>query len=275
MTPGQFRPVRLPMYDWPEVAEETRELEEALTDEICSVLSIASTRLDPWDPGVGLYDLWTDPALLLGQTCGYPLTHELAGKVHLLGAPNYKAPGCNGSRYCSQIVVAENSPFHALADLKGVRAVFNSPDSQSGMNALRDTIAPIAGGGGFFQSVSESGGHLASMDAVADGRADVAAIDAVCWALAQQEKPSLAKRLRVLAQTAQAPSLPFVTSVQLGGRAHEEVCAAVSRVLSNPQTKKSRKRLRICGFSKLVQDDYKIILEMETNARRWGYPVLT
>jgi ABC-type phosphate/phosphonate transport system substrate-binding protein len=274
MTHGKFRPVRLPMYDWPEVADETRDLEAALTDEICSALAIAPSDLEPWDPEVGLYDLWTDPALLLAQTCGYPLTHKLAGKVHLLGAPNYLATGCTGAKYCSQIVVAKNGPFQSLADLKGARAVFNGPDSQSGMNAFRDTIAPTSDGCPFFASVAESGGHLASMDAVANGRTDVAAIDAVCWALAEQEKPSLAKQLRVLAQTAQAPSLPFVTSTHLGTETHTKICAAVSRVLSNPQTEKSRKRLRICGFSKLSLADYQIILDMEADARARNYSVL-
>jgi ABC-type phosphate/phosphonate transport system substrate-binding protein len=274
MTHRQFRPVRLPMYDWPEVASQTQELEAALTDEICSALAFAPSALEPWDPEISLYDLWTDPALLLAQTCGYPLTHKLAGKVHLLGAPHYRATGCKGAKYCSQIVVAANSPFQSLTDLKGARAVFNGPDSQSGMNAFRDTIAPMSDGGGFFDSVVESGGHLASMDAVAKERADVAAIDGVCWALAEQEKPGLANQLRALAQTAQVPGLPFITSMHLGAETHAEMSAAVSRVLSNPQTEKSRKRLRICGFSKLSLADYQVILDMEADARARNYSVL-
>jgi ABC-type phosphate/phosphonate transport system substrate-binding protein len=239
MTHGKFRPVRLPMYDWPEVADETRDLEAALTDEICSALAIAPSDLEPWDPEVGLYDLWTDPALLLAQTCGYPLTHKLAGKVHLLGAPNYLATGCTGAKYCSQIVVAKNGPFQSLADLKGARAVFNGPDSQSGMNAFRDTIAPTSDGCPFFASVAESGGHLASMDAVANGRTDVAAIDAVCWALAEQEKPSLANQLR--ASGANRASSEFAVrnlDASGHGNTYEDMCGSVACSFKSADRKK-------------------------------------
>ena len=51
------------------------------------------------------------------------------------------------------------------------------------MNALRAVIAPLAEGGRFFAEIIETGGHAASLDLVAAGGADVAAIDAVSLAL--------------------------------------------------------------------------------------------
>ncbi|WP_420413466.1 phosphate/phosphite/phosphonate ABC transporter substrate-binding protein [Roseibium sp.] len=274
MTVAEFRPVRLPMYDWPEVADETRVLEAALTDEICHALAIAPSTLQPWEPDIDLYDLWKDPGLLLAQTCGYPFTHDLKGKVSLIGAPEHEAVGCSGPAYCSQIIVAASSPFRTLADLKGSRAAFNGPDSQSGMNALRHALALLANGRPFFKSVAESGGHLASMAAVAEGRADVAAIDAVCWALAGREKPQLVSGLRALTQTAQAPGLPYITSVQFSPVERQKIAEAISSVFAKAETAKSRERLCIRGFSKLVPEDYTVILEMETQAAAAGYPVL-
>ncbi|MEO1530805.1 MAG: phosphate ABC transporter substrate-binding protein, partial [Pseudomonadota bacterium] len=44
---------------------------------------------------------WRDPALLLGQTCGYPFWHALRGHVRLVATPVYAAPGCDGSTYRS------------------------------------------------------------------------------------------------------------------------------------------------------------------------------
>ncbi len=262
------------MYDWSEVAEATRALETALTDEICASLSIAPSKLLAWELEGDLYDLWTDPGLLLGQTCGYPLTHGLKDKVAVVGAPNYDAKGCSGSDYCSQIIVPADSPFESVADLKGSRAVFNGLDSQSGMNALRHSIAPYANGGAFFQSVEISGGHLASMTAVSDGKADVAAIDAVCWALAQQEKPDLVAGLRCLAETARAPCLPYITSSQFGLDVKAVIAEAVQRVFSSSQTQKCRERLRIRGFSELDEDNYAVIINMEAEARALGYSAL-
>jgi ABC-type phosphate/phosphonate transport system substrate-binding protein len=262
------------MYDWPEVAGETRVLETALTDEICHTLAIAPKALKPWEPGIGLYDLWKDPGLLLAQTCGYPFTHDLKGKVSIIGAPEYEAVGCSGPAYCSQIIVAANSLFQTLADLKGSRAAFNGSDSQSGMNAFRHAMAPLAGGAPFFSSISESGGHLASMAKVASGQADVAAIDAVCWALAGQEKKALVKRLRVLSQTAQVPGLPFITSQRFGPVERAKITGAISRVFASAETVKSRERLCIRGFSKLVPEDYAVILDMEAQASASGYSEL-
>lgn len=132
MTQLDFRPVRLPMYDWSEVAGETRVLETALTDEICHTLAIAPKALKPWEPETDLYDLWKDPGLLLAQTCGYPVTHGLKEQVSLIGAPEYAASGCSGPYYCSQIIVAADGPFENLSDLKDCRATFNGSDSQSG-----------------------------------------------------------------------------------------------------------------------------------------------
>ncbi|QDG75790.1 phosphate/phosphite/phosphonate ABC transporter substrate-binding protein [Labrenzia sp. PHM005] len=274
MTAAEFRPVRLPMYDWPEVADETRVLEAALTDEICHALAIAPSTLQPWEPDIDLYDLWKDPGLLLAQTCGYPFTHDLKGKVSLIGAPEYEAAGCSGPAYCSQIIVAASSPFRTMADLKGSRAAFNGPDSQSGMNTFRHALASLAEGVPFFGSVTESGGHLASMAAVAEGRADVAAIDAVCWALAGREKPQLVSGVRALTQTAQAPGLPYITSVRFSPVERQKIAEAISSVFAKTETAKSRERLCIRGFSKLVPEDYAVILEMEAQAAAAGYPVL-
>ena len=57
----------------------------------------------------------------------------------------------------------------------------------------------------------EAGAHRASIHAVAAGRADAAALDAVSWRLAQRHDPSAAK-LRVLARTRPTPGLPFITA---------------------------------------------------------------
>ncbi len=68
--------------------------------------------------------------------------------------------------------------------------MINGRDSQSGYSALRAIVAPYAGGGRMFSDVSVSGSHRASLRAVAEGRADVATIDAVCWAMAERHEPA-------------------------------------------------------------------------------------
>jgi ABC-type phosphate/phosphonate transport system substrate-binding protein len=62
---------------------------------------------------------------------------------------------------------------------------------------------------------------------VAEDRADVASIDAVCWALAGRFEADAVSRLRVLARSALRPGLPFVTS----GAASAERAATIRSAL--------------------------------------------
>jgi ABC-type phosphate/phosphonate transport system substrate-binding protein len=262
------------MYDWPEVRSATRDLERTLQIALCRALNLTDRDIRPWPEGGDLADAWTEPDLLLSQTCGYPLTHALSGKVRLVGTPHYDAEGCEGPRYCSQLIVHRDSAHLTLEDLRGKRAVFNDPDSQSGMNAFRHAVAQLETGGCFFSGLSESGSHLASLRAVADGRADIASIDAVCWALVCREVPDLARQLRPLARTASAPGLPLITSRRFSEAEHALITEAVAEVFTAPETRSSRERLGIQGFSNLSADEYAVILKMEAEASGRGYPVL-
>jgi ABC-type phosphate/phosphonate transport system substrate-binding protein len=221
-----------------------------------------------------LPDHWLSPDLLFSQTCGYPLTHALAGGVQLVATPCYDAPGCEGPSYCSILVVAADSPATSPADLRGKRAAFNTPDSQSGMNALRAVIAPLAEGGRFFAEVIETGGHAASLDLVASGAAEVAAIDAVSLALfAQYRRPTMA-RVRALCRSPSAPGLPFITA---GGASHERVMRlrdGLRAAMADPDLAGARQALLLRDIMLLPDSAYDPILDMEQAAQRRGYPIL-
>ncbi|WP_305986943.1 phosphate/phosphite/phosphonate ABC transporter substrate-binding protein [Roseibium sp. MMSF_3544] len=269
-----FHPVRLPMYDWPEVRAATAELELALQTALIDCLDLDPVNLQPWPEEFDAPSMWDEPGVLLTQTCGYPLTHGLRGLVRLVGVPHYAAEGCIGGRYCSQLVVAGESSFKTLADLRGQRAAYNGSDSQSGMNAFRHSVAPLAGGAPFFCEVLKSGSHLQSMKAVAEGRADIASVDAVCWHLAKNELPDLTASLRPIGQTASATGLPLITSLRFSQEDTSKIADAVERVFHSPLTADCRDRLGICGFSRPTLNDYADILLMEQEAERQGYPIL-
>lgn len=274
MSHRTYHPVRLPMYDWPEVRAATERLETALQDALASALGLHSAGCVPWPEDRGLEVDWLQPGLLLSQTCGYPLTHALAGRVRPVGVPHYGADGCEGGRYCSHLVVARDSGYQTLADLRGRRAVYNGPDSQSGMNVFRHEVSRVAGGAPFFSSVRESGGHLASLRAVAEGVADIASVDAVCWALASQELPGLVAKLRSIGQTGSVPCLPLVTSLRFSETEAVTIASTVQTVLADAALAEDRERLLINGFSRVSEADYAPVLEMERDAARRGYPEL-
>jgi ABC-type phosphate/phosphonate transport system substrate-binding protein len=217
---------------------------------------------------------WLSPGLLLSQTCGYPLTHRLQGRVQLVGVPRYSAPGCEGSCYRSVVILREDDPTETVADLSGYRAAFNSTDSQSGYNALRALVAPHASEGRFFGSTVETGGHKASVDLVRRGRADVASIDCVTYALLAQETPAAVEGLRVFGFTQKAPSLPLITSAETAPADVERLRLAFAAACADPALAEARQRLLLGGFEPLAVEAYEVCNVMERDAIALGYPVL-
>jgi ABC-type phosphate/phosphonate transport system substrate-binding protein len=148
----------LPMYDWPEVREAT----DAWWAGLARHFGVAAGL----DRGPDHTTPWHRSDLLFSQTCGYPFTHALGGKLRLVATPHYGADGCNGPHYCSMIHAREAGPPAAF---RGSRAAINHADSMSGMVALKRVFAPLAKIGRFFASAFASGGHIRSMAAVRDG----------------------------------------------------------------------------------------------------------
>ena len=62
-----------------------------------------------------------------------------------------------------------------------------------------------------FSQRAETGGHRASVVAVAEGRADVCTIDCRSWALARRFEPRAAD-VAVVGWTARRPGLPYISA---------------------------------------------------------------
>ena len=266
----------LPMYDLPELRWATDRFWQGLAGHLRAA---GIAEVPPSLTRTGDFaETWSDPALLLSQTCGYPLTHAFAGRLSLVGVPLYDAQGCEpesryGPTYCSAVILRAEDPAQAPADLKGRRAAINSWDSQSGMSALRGLVAPFAEDGRFFSEVVETGGHAASADAVAQGRADVAAVDCVTWALLGDVRPQACEGLRVLAWSSPAPALPFVTSRARAAEA-PRITIALTETLEDTELAEACAALRLAGIAPPEAADYGRILEIEAAAEAQGYPVL-
>ena len=214
---------------------------------------------------------WLDPRLLLGQTCGYPLAHALAGRVQYVGTPAYDAPGVSGTLYRSAIVVRATDSAQSLAALRGRRAAYNSRNSQSGYNAFRDLVAPEARAERFFSETIETGSHRASLLAVIAGNADVAAIDAVTLA---GESAATRASVRIVAWTEAAPALPFITSLGTSRSDLGRLRRSLVRALADPTLAEARAALHLSGFEVLADGAYEPILAMEQRAIALGYPTL-
>jgi ABC-type phosphate/phosphonate transport system substrate-binding protein len=262
----------LPMYDFPDVADAHDLWWRAIAARlraagVCDVPDALCRDVCPEES-------WSDPRLLLGQACEYPLAMGHGAFVHVVATPCYGAPGCDGARYRSAIVVRAADPARSAADLRGRRGVVNDSQSNSGMNLLRATLAPIARGDGFFETVAVSGSHWRSARLVADGDADAAAIDCVTYAHLRRCDPALVAKLRVLDWTPSSPSLPYVTARSTPQATVQALRQALAAAVVEPGLAAARERLFLTGFDLNVDAGFTAVLELEQRAVQWRYPVL-
>ena len=221
-----------------------------------------------------LHAHWLSPELLLSQTCGYPLTHALQGQVQLLGCFRYAALGCQGIDCRSVLIAREAHQDLPLADFRQRRVAFNSADSQSGYNALRAMVAPLAQGGAFFASAVETGSHRGSVDAVREGRADLAAIDCVTWALLQKHDANATQGLCVIGHSEPYPGLPLITSLNAPLGQIQALRNGLRGLVGTPAAGTAVAQLLISGFETPDLVVYQRCVDMERSAVGSGYPHL-
>ncbi len=217
---------------------------------------------------------WLDPRLLLAQTCSYPYVTQLRGKVRLVANPVYDHPGCDGAFGGSVVVVRSGSAVSDVAGLRGQTAVINDWRSNSGMNLLRHLIARNARDGRFFGRVIVSGGHVASIACVAAGEADVAAIDCVTFGNLARFAPELLAGVRVLAESARTPSLPFITRASASDGELAALRDAMVGVTSDIAAQGVCHTLGLRGFEVLPDSSFDVVMALENEAAALGYPRL-
>ena len=266
------RTASLGMYDFPGTAAALDELWRHIAGNLRKA-GIAGVP-DELDRDRPLGDIWRDSGLLLGETCGYPLRTALTGQVRVVATPLRAVPGAEGAWHRSFVIVGADADFASLASLRGGRLALNGHDSNTGMNLLRRTLAPIAGGRPFFKSATVTGAHAASLAAVAAGTADVAAIDCVSFWFLARERPELIGRVRILAETEPSPGLPLITRGAAGDGEVEMIRDGLAAAARAPELAEARARLGLAGFAVLAEDAYDIVMRYEAEAVALGYPRL-
>ncbi|WP_024585968.1 PhnD/SsuA/transferrin family substrate-binding protein [Aliihoeflea sp. 2WW] len=93
--------------------------------------------------------------------------------------------------------------------IRNKRLAYNVPDSMSGYLALQSDLGSLD----LFSEHISTGGHRASIRAVASNHADVCAIDCRSWALAQRHEPAAANLIPI-GWTTPRKGLPYITSRQ-------------------------------------------------------------
>lgn len=260
----------LPMYDFPEL----RQSHDAFWTAVAERLTASGLADVPLHLTRDLDHraVWGDPRLLLAQGCEYPLAKSFAGRIRVVAHPCYAARGCAGARYRSAIIVrSDDDHLQGLSDLRGLRCAVNEMDSNSGMNLLRAAVASAAGGRPFFSSVTVSGSHRRSVEWVASGIADAAAIDCVTLAHLQRLAEPLTRRVRVLDWSPDSPSLPYITAGSASDATIHTLRAALQSVCEDPGLAGIRAALLLTGMEAPVAPVFREVLQLEREAVTRGF----
>ncbi len=242
--------VSLPMYPFPELRHDWDALWAAVHRRLPG-----SRATLAWADDV--HALWTSPDLGLSQACGWPLVTDLAGRVRAIGAFDPRIADASGGRYGTVIVARRAAP---LSEFAGRVAAVNASDSLSGwvslLAAFRSAGAPWHG------TVVTTGAHVKSIDAVREGSADVASIDAVTFALLGDLHPESVRGLMVIGRGPLVPCLPLIVH---GTATDGEVAAwraAFADACDDPATAAIRRRLRIRDFVPFDDRDYASLIDL-------------
>ena len=143
-------------------------------------------------------DHWRRPDLMLSQTCGLPFRTTLKDQVSYVATFDFGLR-CAPGYYHSCAILRADRPH----GFRATSLAYNAADSQSGWAAVHDHTA--------FDRLLVTGAHEASARAVAEGRADIAYLDAVTWRLLERFT-DLGTHLRVADRTPPTPGLPLITA---------------------------------------------------------------
>lgn len=211
----------LPMYLRP----ETRAAQQRLWDLTREAAGLPGPAVldEPQD----LMAHWADPGLVFSQTCGLPWRESLWDRVQVIGTPDFGLPGCPPGYYASVFVTRADDP-RGPSDWPEMELAANEIVSQSGWAA---PLTHAAGMGLRFARTVETGAHVHSARAVAEGLADIACIDLQTWRMICRWDP-MARLLQTGPCTAPTPGHLYIAGPNQDAaalrRATETAIAALS-----------------------------------------------
>lgn len=165
--------IKLISYLAPSIPAEFFELVAKHIESSTGVATSISFEQAISGPLAGDDDPFADARADVGFVCA-PSVRFLGSEVAVLPSPVPSDPRANGRPiYFADVVVRASSTFERFDDLRDTTWAYNDPNSKSGWFSMLER----AGDSHFFAKCVQSGSHLRSLDMVASGEADAAAID--------------------------------------------------------------------------------------------------
>lgn len=257
------------MYDWPETESQTNRLWAELTTLLRDSGIDCPTTLDRKTASA---EQWTSGACLFSQTCGWPYIDHIYSHLTSITTPVYDIEGCNGTTHRSRLVCRIDDKRSTLAEFSGATVVINEADSQSGHQAMKSALTTASLPAPFFSKGFVSGAHRQSIQLVANGQADICAVDPVSWQLALRYEKTVTDALHVIGEGPKIPGLPLVCSREYAdAMLAADITTKVEKLFNDELDNDIREHLFISGARKLADDDYRVLAELNAQAIAAGH----
>ena len=162
--------------------------------------------------------LWARPDKAAVFMCGLPFARAQSPPILVAAPVPSAAEFGDEAQYSSAFVVRADSACRTVEDTLGGRIAFTTPESQSGYIAALSYLMSMHGSAAsrgfplYREVIAPTVTPLGALEAVIDGAADVAPIDAYAWRLLLAYRPELTCAVRVVGRTAPTPIPPLVAS---------------------------------------------------------------
>ncbi len=196
----------------------------------------------------------------IGWTCGAPFVEDhVRDGQQLVGVPLFRGE----PTYYSLIITRKGRPEKTLLDFKGKVLAYSDPRSNSGYVApayqLKQAGFDIRD---YFRLLLLVGNHERSIEAVASGLADAAAVDEYVWVEYLKSHPELAGRLVEIDRFGPFPFTPIVAGKAVNKKTIDRLQKALLGLSRKNEGKKLLGKFGLDGFTVKSADFYQPIESM-------------
>ena len=199
-----------------------------------------------------------DVAFVCGPS--YPLLRAAGRDVGIIGAAPVFADPRNAGRpvYFSDLIVRRDLAARSFPQLRRSVWVYNDRQSLSGWHRMLSRLEALGlpEPETFFSRVVPSGSHVASIDLVARGDADVSAVDSNALLLARRRDAALDSRLRVLESWGPSPVQPLIARKGLPAGLRAQIERTLLEMADSPATALRLQQFGVLRFAAVSPADY-------------------
>jgi phosphonate transport system substrate-binding protein len=201
-----------------------------------------------------------------GWICGYPFVQKREPEfLELLAVPVFEGEPL----YRSYIIVPRDSPATALTDLEGRVFALSDPDSNSGYLVPQAMLARMGHRpDNFFRLSFFTYSHAETVEAVAAGLADGAAVDSYVWEYLDKTQPDLTARTRVIMRSGTFGFPPLVSRLGIDPELRSGMAAALTGMTAEPEGRELLGALALDRFGMFPESLFDSIRRMADSLRQ-------